>query len=290
MIARAYGLQEARFSVFPTSLFLTIARGEAATIEPTKRLSATPRLDQIAAVHRLAEEAERGALEPADGHRAARADPRHDQPVRAVGERTRVHDADGRDRADPSPCSTRRRGCRSPRHHRRRAAAARARPALARSADALRRCLRRRRVERACGEARDHRSRPPGDDRGTCRLHPRRGADDGVPRAGRGPDDLRLQPTRLGRDPAGPDCVRHRRGRRAPRIPQSAPSPAPTRSSAAGRPGWAYSSSASASRSPIRRHPVRCRPCSLCSTPRGPARSLATRCSAPPRAASSGRS
>jgi len=67
LIARAYGLQEARFSVFPTSLFLTIARGEAATIEPTRRLSATPRLDQIAAVHRLAEEAERGGLEPAEG-------------------------------------------------------------------------------------------------------------------------------------------------------------------------------------------------------------------------------
>ena len=62
LIARAYGLEDARFSVFPTSLFLTLGRGEAATIEPTKRLSATPRLDQIAAVHRLAEEAERGAI------------------------------------------------------------------------------------------------------------------------------------------------------------------------------------------------------------------------------------
>ena len=67
LIARAYGLQDARFSVFPTSLFLTLGRGEAATIEPTKRLSATPRLDQIAAVHLLAEEAERGAIAPADG-------------------------------------------------------------------------------------------------------------------------------------------------------------------------------------------------------------------------------
>ena len=67
MIAHAYGLEDARFSVFPTSLFLTIGRGEAATIEPTKRLSATPRLDQIAAVHRLAEEAERGALDPVEG-------------------------------------------------------------------------------------------------------------------------------------------------------------------------------------------------------------------------------
>ena len=67
VIASAYGLHDARFSVFPTSLFLTLGRGEAATIEPTKRLSATPRLDQIAAVHRLAEEAERGAIAPGAG-------------------------------------------------------------------------------------------------------------------------------------------------------------------------------------------------------------------------------
>ena len=64
VIAGAYGLHDARFSVFPTSLFLTLGRGEAATVEPTKRLSATPRLDQIAAVHRLAEEAERGEARP----------------------------------------------------------------------------------------------------------------------------------------------------------------------------------------------------------------------------------
>src|ERR687898_2588827 len=68
LIARAYGLQEARFSVFPTSLFLTLGRGEAATIEPTKRLSATPRLDQIAAVHRLADEAEQGENAPSAGN------------------------------------------------------------------------------------------------------------------------------------------------------------------------------------------------------------------------------
>src|SRR5688500_20315218 len=67
LIARAYGLEEARFSVFPTSLFLTLGRGEAATVEPTKRLSATPRLDQIAAVHRLAEQAERWAIAPVAG-------------------------------------------------------------------------------------------------------------------------------------------------------------------------------------------------------------------------------
>src|SRR5215203_7571756 len=67
LIARAYGLDDARFSVFPTSLFLTLGRGEAATIEPTRLAFATPRLDQIAAVHRLAEEAERGSVAPAAG-------------------------------------------------------------------------------------------------------------------------------------------------------------------------------------------------------------------------------
>ena len=67
LIAQAYGLEDARFSAFPTSLLLTLGRGEAATIEPTRRLSATPRLDQIAAVHRVAEEAERGAITPAAG-------------------------------------------------------------------------------------------------------------------------------------------------------------------------------------------------------------------------------
>jgi uncharacterized membrane protein YjjP (DUF1212 family) len=66
-IARAYGLHGARFSVFPTSLLLTLGHGRAATIEPTTKLSATPRLDQIAAVHVLAEEAERGAIAPAAG-------------------------------------------------------------------------------------------------------------------------------------------------------------------------------------------------------------------------------
>lgn len=67
VIAETYGLRDARFSVFPTSLFLTLGRGEAATIEPTRRLSATPRLDQIAAVHRLAEQAEVGGLSPREG-------------------------------------------------------------------------------------------------------------------------------------------------------------------------------------------------------------------------------
>lgn len=66
-IARSYGLREARFSVFPTFVLLTLGQGKAATIEPTTRLSQTPRLDQIAAVHHLASEAERGEVLPAAG-------------------------------------------------------------------------------------------------------------------------------------------------------------------------------------------------------------------------------
>ncbi|MCZ7589850.1 MAG: threonine/serine exporter family protein [Gaiella sp.] len=66
-VARAYGLPDARFSVLPTSILLTLGRGGAATIEPTTRLSPTPRLDQISAVHGLAEEAERGLVTPAEG-------------------------------------------------------------------------------------------------------------------------------------------------------------------------------------------------------------------------------
>ena len=67
VIARSYGLLDARFSAFPTFVLLTLGQGEAATIEPTTRLSATPRLDQIAAVHELASEAQRGAVTPAAG-------------------------------------------------------------------------------------------------------------------------------------------------------------------------------------------------------------------------------
>lgn len=66
-VARAYGLRDAQFTVLPTSVLLTLGRGRAATIEATTRLSPTPRLDQIAAVHRLAEEAERGHVTPIDG-------------------------------------------------------------------------------------------------------------------------------------------------------------------------------------------------------------------------------
>ena len=133
--------------------------------------------------------------------RPARGDPGDGQPLRAAGERARLHDADDRDRADPAAGAARRRGRRTARHRRRRAAAARARAALARGADALPRRLRRRLADRPGRQVRGHRSRPAGDDRCARRLHPRRRADHGGARADRGPDDLRL---RAGS--SGPPC------------------------------------------------------------------------------------
>lgn len=67
VIAGSYDMHDARFSAFPTFLLLTLGQGKAATIEPTTRLSQTPRLDQIAAVHELASRAERGEVVPAEG-------------------------------------------------------------------------------------------------------------------------------------------------------------------------------------------------------------------------------
>ena len=67
VIARSYGLRDARFSAFPTFLLLTLGQGKAATVEPTTRLSPTPRLDQIAAVHELADDAEHGEVAPRAG-------------------------------------------------------------------------------------------------------------------------------------------------------------------------------------------------------------------------------
>ena len=67
-VARAYGAHAARISAFPTYLMVTMGRGEPATLELTS-LTGSPRLDQIAALDRLAHEAERGAVLPADGLR-----------------------------------------------------------------------------------------------------------------------------------------------------------------------------------------------------------------------------
>ena len=203
LIARAYGLEHARFSVFPTSLFLTLGRGEAATIEPTKRLSATPRLDQIAAVHRLAEEAEQGAIAPAAG--IARL-----EEIRATGSRygplvsvlgyttltigiALILRPAPRDVAAAAVLGTVVGVLRLLARGRRSLEVLM--PFLAAFAVAL--------ADRLGRQVRGHRSRPAGDDRRPRRLHPRRRADHGGARADRGPDDLRLEPARLGHDQLG---------------------------------------------------------------------------------------
>lgn len=68
-IALAYGIHGARITAFPTTLLVTLGRGESATLELTTPLSSTPRLDQISALHHLLSEAEAGSVAPADGLR-----------------------------------------------------------------------------------------------------------------------------------------------------------------------------------------------------------------------------
>jgi uncharacterized membrane protein YjjP (DUF1212 family) len=68
-VAAAFGMRDARISAFPTSLLVSLGGGESATLELTTPLASNPRLDQIAALHRLVSEAERGAVRPAEGLR-----------------------------------------------------------------------------------------------------------------------------------------------------------------------------------------------------------------------------
>jgi uncharacterized membrane protein YjjP (DUF1212 family) len=65
--ARAYGADSARISAFPTYMMITMASGEPATLELTTSLAASPRLDQIAALDKLAHDAEEAAVRPSDG-------------------------------------------------------------------------------------------------------------------------------------------------------------------------------------------------------------------------------
>ena len=67
--AAAYGARTATVSAFPTYLMVTMGRGEPAAVEITTPLSSSPRLDQIAALERLLQDAERGAVRPTDGLR-----------------------------------------------------------------------------------------------------------------------------------------------------------------------------------------------------------------------------
>jgi uncharacterized membrane protein YjjP (DUF1212 family) len=62
-IAAAYGMQTARITAFPTSLLVSLGGGEATALELTTPVTAV-RLDQIAVLHELADEAEHAAVEP----------------------------------------------------------------------------------------------------------------------------------------------------------------------------------------------------------------------------------
>jgi uncharacterized membrane protein YjjP (DUF1212 family) len=68
-VAAAYGVRSARIGVFPTSLMVSMGRGEPATLELTMTLATVPRLDQIAALDRLVLDAESGGVTPQDGIR-----------------------------------------------------------------------------------------------------------------------------------------------------------------------------------------------------------------------------
>ena len=67
-IAHAYDARHARISAFPTFLMVSMGQGEPATLELTS-VAAAVRLDQIAAIDRLAGQAEHAAISPADGLR-----------------------------------------------------------------------------------------------------------------------------------------------------------------------------------------------------------------------------
>ncbi len=66
-MAAAYGARAATISAFPTYLMVTMGRGEPAVVEITASLGGSPRLDQIAALDHLLQDAERGAVRPTEG-------------------------------------------------------------------------------------------------------------------------------------------------------------------------------------------------------------------------------
>jgi uncharacterized membrane protein YjjP (DUF1212 family) len=65
-VAAAYGMHSARITAFPTSLLVSLGGGEGASLELTTPTTAV-RLDQIAVLHRLADDAEHARVQPADG-------------------------------------------------------------------------------------------------------------------------------------------------------------------------------------------------------------------------------
>ena len=65
-VAAAYGVTGARVTAFPTSLLVSLG-GESTALELATPVVGPARLDKIAALHRLLDEAQRGAVEPEIG-------------------------------------------------------------------------------------------------------------------------------------------------------------------------------------------------------------------------------
>ena len=68
-VAAASGAGEARIVVLPTALMISFGRAGWATIESIPQLAGALRLDQVSALYELVDEAERGAVGPAEGLR-----------------------------------------------------------------------------------------------------------------------------------------------------------------------------------------------------------------------------
>jgi uncharacterized membrane protein YjjP (DUF1212 family) len=66
-VAIAYGAPEARITVLPTFVVLSLEPTRPATLEPTKQLRGVLRLDQTAALFELLRRAERAEILPAEG-------------------------------------------------------------------------------------------------------------------------------------------------------------------------------------------------------------------------------
>ncbi|MET8148018.1 threonine/serine exporter ThrE family protein [Actinoplanes sp. NPDC049668] len=88
-LAVVYGVPEARVSVLPTYLAISMEPGRPAALESTRRLTGNLRLDQTAAVFEIIKAAEAGQISPAEGSRRVRAigqmAPRFRPTVRVLG-------------------------------------------------------------------------------------------------------------------------------------------------------------------------------------------------------------
>ena len=88
-VARAFGIEAARVSAFPTFFMVSTGSGEPVVLELTTAFGVQLRLDQFAAIDRLVGEAERGALSAGEGLRRLEAigtsAPRFGRPVSVLG-------------------------------------------------------------------------------------------------------------------------------------------------------------------------------------------------------------